>query len=125
MSALVDDVLSFLRGHSLVKSVRVVNFDETPAGNLELKIRCRLVKGYQFQAWLHNEPAFQDYACQLFTNLSIMRWDNAPHYPNIPTAPHHFHDERGQVSASPLSGKPLKDLRSVLSEIEKWLSMPV
>jgi len=39
-----------------------------------------------------------------------------------PTAPHHFHNEVGDVSESPLSGRPLKDLRKVLSEIEKWLS---
>jgi hypothetical protein len=122
MSALTDDLLKFLRGHPLVKSVRVVNYDETPAGKLELKIRCRLAKDYHLQIWLHHEPTFEDYAYQLFADRHILRWDNAPHYPRISTAPHHFHDELGKVSESPLSGKPLKDLEKVLSEIEKWLS---
>ena len=122
MTGLADDLLNLLREHPLVKSVRVVNYDETPAGKLELKIRCRLIQDYQFQVWLHYEPTFHDYAYQLFTRRPLLRWDNSPHYPDVPTAPHHFHNEVGDVSESPLSGRPLKDLRKVLSEIEKWLS---
>jgi len=87
-----------------------------------LKIRGHLSGNYQFQLWLHHEPTFQDYAYQLFTDRPILRWDNAPHYPNISIAPHHFHNEANQVSASPLSGEPLKDLPCVLTEIERWLS---
>jgi hypothetical protein len=60
MTALVDELLNLLHGHPLVKNVRVVNVDETPAGKFELKIRCRLIKNYQLQVWLHHEPTFQD-----------------------------------------------------------------
>ncbi|MBE7470561.1 MAG: hypothetical protein DPW09_31860 [Anaerolineae bacterium] len=122
MAAIADDLLNLLRQHVLVQNVRVVNYDETPLGKLELKIRCRLAKNYQLQVWLHHEATFQDYAYQLFTDHPILRWDNAPHYPQISTAPHHFHDEIGQVGDSPLSGKPLEDLKIVLAEIEKWLA---
>jgi len=122
MAALVDDLLKILQGSSLVRSVRIVNYDETPAGKLELKIRCRLIKDYRLQIWLHEEPNFRDYAYQLFTNHPILRWDNAPHYPNISTAPHHLHDKEGRVCDSPLSGRSLSDLKKVLREIEKWLS---
>jgi len=122
MPALVDDLLGLLREHSLIKSVRVINYDETPAGKLELKIRCRLGTSYRFQIWLHYEPTVQDYAYQLFTDHPILRWDNAPHYPHILTAPHHFHDEQGKVGESLLDGRPLEDLKRVLSEIEEWLS---
>lgn len=76
---------------------------------------------YQFQIWLHHELVFQDYAYQLFTDQPLLRWDNAPHYPDISTAPHHFHDENNTVSESPLTGKAPPDLKRVLSEIEKWL----
>lgn len=123
MTALVSDLLKLLREHPLVKSARVVNYDETPAGKLELKVRCRLVKDYQLQVWLHHEPSFQDYAYQFFTDRQILGWDNSPHYPDIPTAPHHFHNEVGKVGESPLTGRPLKDLKKVLGEIEKWLSL--
>lgn len=124
MTALVEDLLNLLREHALVKGVRVVNYDETPAGKLELKIRCRLIRGFQLQVWLHCGPNLCDYAYQLFTNRPLLRWDNSPHYPDIPTAPHHFHNELGGVSESRLSGKPLRDLRKVLSEIERCLSRP-
>lgn len=42
MAAIADDLLNLLRQHVLVQNVRVVNYDETPLGKLELKIRCRL-----------------------------------------------------------------------------------
>ncbi len=122
MAALVNDLLDLLQKNSLVKSVRIVNYDETPAGKLELKIRCRLIKSCKLQIWLHEETNFRDYAYQLFTDHPILRWDNSPHYPNISSAPHHMHNEEGEVQASPLSGRPLQDLKKVLREIEKWLS---
>ena len=73
MHKLADGLLQILRQHPLVTQVRVVNYDETPSGKLELKIRCRLIKPYQLQVWLHHEAAFQDYAFQLFTNNPILR----------------------------------------------------
>lgn len=122
MSALVDNLLDFLRGQPLIKSVRVINLDESPAGSLEAKIRCKLAEEYQLQIWLHHDSDSEDYAYQLFTDKPILRWDNAPHYPHIATAPHHFHDEKNKVSDSPLTGKPLKDIKRVMIEIEKWLT---
>jgi len=122
MSALTDAILSLLRAHPLITSVRVINFDETPFGKVELKVRCRIVGKYQLQVWLHHEPGFRDYAFQLFTDRPILRWDNSPHYPNISTAPHHFHNQNEEVSESPLTGRPVEDLKQVMDEIEKWLS---
>lgn len=122
MNPLVDAILRLLREYPLVTAVRVVNFDETPTGKLELKIRCRLAGIYQLQLWLHHEPAFQDYAYQLFTDRPILRWDNSPHYPDVRTAPHHFHRQDEEVGESPLTGNPLEDLRLVMDEIGKWLS---
>lgn len=123
MHALVEDLLKTLRGHVLVKSVRIVNYDETPTGKLEVKIRSRLVKDYQLQVWLHHEPTFQDYAYQLFTDRALLRWDNAPHYPNVVTSPHHFHNEHNEVIGSQLTGQPRHDLKKVLTEIETWLKV--
>jgi hypothetical protein len=121
MHALINDLLKTLHGYSLVKNVRLTSYDETPAGKLEVKIRCRLIGDYQFQIWLHHEPHSQDYAYQFFSDQPPLRWDNAPHYPRIVTAPHHFHDENNQVGESQLVGNVLQDLNIVLSEIKKWL----
>lgn len=122
MNTLVEDLLHTLRDCSLVKSTRIVNYDETPSGKLEVKIRCHLLRDYRFQVWLHIEPAFQDYAYQLFTDRPLLRWDNAPHYPRISTSPHHFHDENNQVGESPLDGDPRQDLALVLAHMEQWFA---
>jgi len=45
------------------------------------------------------------------------RWDNAPHYPNLPNAPHHVHSENDSVRA--VTSVP--DLSFVVREIEKAL----
>ena len=121
MNTLAGELLAILRRHALVRSARVVAFDETPSGRVELKIRCRLQGGYQFQVWLHVEPTSLDYAYQLFTQQPLLRWDNAPHYPKIATAPHHFHDAQGVVDRSPLCGNPSMDLPVVMAEITSWL----
>ncbi len=123
--ALMDGLLKILQTHQLVKRVRVVNYDETPAGKLEVKLRCQLVENYHFQIWVHYEPNSQDYSYQLFTDHPILRWDNAPHYPNIPSAPHHFHDENNVVSPSPLTGNMNQDLILVLREIETWMKSKI
>jgi hypothetical protein len=121
MHALPNNLLKALHGHSFVKNVRLMSYDETPTGKLEVKIRCRLIGDYQFQIWLHHELHYQDYAYQFFSDQPLLRWDNAPHYPNIATAPHHFHDENNKVRESPLTGNLLQDLDIVLSEIKEWL----
>lgn len=53
MPVRVEALLQLLRGSPLVRRIRVVDYDETPAGSLELKLRCQLVNGHQFQVWLH------------------------------------------------------------------------
>ena len=121
MNALVDDLLGTLRTNALVKNTRIVHYDETPSGKLEVKIRCQLPKSRQLQIWIHVEPEFQDYAYQVFTTVPLLRWDNAPHYSHLPTAPHHFHDERGRIHHSPLTGNIAQDLRTVLQEIADWM----
>jgi hypothetical protein len=124
----LPDLLAFLEAQRLVESLRVLVYDETPWGKTELKVRCRLSKRsgmgdrYELQVWLHHEPALQDYAYQLFADRPLLRWDNAPHYPHVTSAPHHFHNEINQVFESPLSGDPLTDLPKVLDEIERWIA---
>ena len=62
MNNLVDDILEILRTHALVKATRVVYYDETPSGRLEVKIRSELPKNHKLQIWIHIEPESLDYA---------------------------------------------------------------
>ena len=43
----------------------------------------------------------------------VFRYDNAPHFPHLPTAPHHKHVGEIEVVAA-----DAPDLQSVLKEIE-------
>jgi hypothetical protein len=45
----------------------------------------------------------------------IFRYDNAPHYPNIPTYPHHKH------VGSTVQPSSIPDLSEVLSEVEQMI----
>jgi len=121
MQAIVDDILSILESDALIESARIVNYDETPSGKLEARIRCQLPKKHLLQIWIHLEPEALDYAYQLFTTVPLLRWDNAPHYGHLTSAPHHFHDEQGDIYDSPLTGNVKRDLRIVLGEIRKWM----
>jgi len=71
VNPLVNEVLVILEQHALVKATRVVNYDETPSGRLEVKIRCDLSKSHQLQVWIHTEPESLDYAYQLFTTVPL------------------------------------------------------
>jgi hypothetical protein len=121
MNKIVDEILEILEGNELIQSTRVVNYDETPSGRLEAKLRTQLPKYHTLQIWIHIEPESLDYAYQLFTTVPLLRWDNSPHYGNLPNAPHHFHDENGKVRESSLTGNIKRDLKIVLKEIAKWM----
>jgi hypothetical protein len=47
VNALVDELLDILETHAQVKAARVVYYDETPMGKLEVKIRCDLPKSHK------------------------------------------------------------------------------
>ena len=49
----------------------------------------------------------------------IFRYDNSPHYPDLPNAPHHKHAGENDVSSSPA----IPDLFSVLREIEELIEL--
>lgn len=80
MNKIVDDILELLEENELVQNTRVVNYDETPSGRLEAKLRSQLPKSHTLQIWIHIEPKSLDYAYQLFTTVPLLRWDNSPHY---------------------------------------------
>lgn len=47
MNTLVEQLLDALRTHRLLKNVRLLTYDETPSGKLEIKIRCQVSKNFQ------------------------------------------------------------------------------
>ena len=64
-----------------------------------------------------------DFAYQLFKeDRPLLRWDNKEEFRSLKTHPHHHHDDRGNIQASPLAGDPQADILFVLREIEKFLA---
>lgn len=47
----------------------------------------------------------------------VKRWDNAPHHPNLPNAPHHIHSRDGSIQ----DAKQIPDILLVIVEIEQVL----
>ena len=46
-----------------------------------------------------------------------LRFNNAPHFDSIETAPHHFHDANGTVRASPITGVTPENIQAIFQFI--------
>lgn len=66
-----------------------------------LRVRCTLINGDFLEVALHmvlqdEQVLLDDYRCQWMNDdRSILRrrWDNSPHFPDLPGFPHHCHVE--------------------------------
>jgi hypothetical protein len=105
---------ALLEASPKVVAFRVLDNDPIDEANFLFKIRCELTSGASLQIRLHATSGLVRYSYQELSHRPLRRWDNAPHYPSLPTFPHHHHDVNGAVSESPLSGEPLLDLPRVL-----------
>jgi hypothetical protein len=59
-----------------------------------LRVRAELIDGsllYVREAIFPRTSKYS-YHCQTSTGEMLLRWDNAPHHPEIPPHPHHKHD---------------------------------
>lgn len=75
------------------------------ATRANLRIRIRFTKGYLLEL---NETVTVDadklvaldyrYHCQNGQNILLFRYDNAPHFPDLATFPHHKHLPNGTVA---------------------------
>ena len=114
-------IISHLKSNPLISSLKVVEIDEIFTRSV-LRIRCNLLPSfYHFDIRLIQTEIETIYSYQLYTDHPIVRWDNAPHYPEIPTLPHHFHNKEGKVEVSPLQGSIFDDLDNVLKMIKSIL----
>ncbi len=110
----LTDVQTLLTRWREIQHVRVLDYESDVGIIVMYKIRCDLPSGYNLQIRLRQRGHAIEYSYQLFTNVPIIRWDNAPHHPAIATYPHHFHNEKDEVCSSNLSGNPLTDLQQVI-----------
>jgi len=114
-------IISHLKSKPLISSLKIVVIDEVFTRSV-LRLRCNLLpSSYYFDIRLIQTENETIYSYQLYTDYPIVRWDNAPHFPDIKTFPHHFYNIKGEVEASPLQGSVLEDLDDVLKKIKNIL----
>ena len=116
-----DKLQSFLKTSPFVHDAKI-SLDDRDAlwflrGDVYFIDNSRL----HFRELYFQEPQFYKksyvYHYQDESEKLIFRYDNAPHYPNLESAPHHKHlDNRKVISAS------IADMEEVIKEIEIIIS---
>ena len=103
----VQDILDALSSSEVVEEMEVVVLVQEP-GRQALRAVAKLEGGYVLHI---NEALGRDfrrysYHAQKEENM-VRRWDNAPHWPEVKTFPHHLHIE---------SEKKVSEFREVFVE---------
>jgi hypothetical protein len=115
-----SEIVSYLKSVSFVSSLSILSIDEVLTRSV-LRIRCDLLpSSHHLDIRLIQTENETVYSFQLYTDRPIVRWDNA-HFPGISTFPHHYHNSRGEVEASPLQGTAFEDLDHFLKVIKDIL----
>jgi len=89
--------------------------------HLMTKWRIQLKGGYAPDFYFNATSGKYSYTLSQNDNR-VLGWDNAPHHPNQPNYPHHFHDTDGNIVPSQLNGDPEHDLEIVRAEVERVLA---
>ena len=116
--ALLDDLLARMRATPELSDIQIVENEAVDDETFVFKIHASILPNY-LQIRFLADKNFERYSFQLYSDRPLLRWDNAPHYPDLPNSPHHFHDQNGNVSPSALTGNLLHDFDIVIVEIKK------
>ncbi|MBI4648986.1 MAG: hypothetical protein HY738_20950 [Bacteroidia bacterium] len=117
-----ETVISFLENHFLVTNIISIFTDELLTKGT-YRIKCQLIPSkLKFEIRYVVTEKDLIYSYQLFDKTPLIRWDNAPHYPNIKTHPHHYHDLQGNVNISNLTGDYEKDLQIVFQKLSEFIA---
>jgi len=116
-----EQLLALLDESPIIKGYRTVELKIVDQETFSVKVRAKITDEFSLQIRYLQDEEFVRYSYQLFTTRAILRWDNAEHFPEISSFPHHFHDEEGKRHGSKLKGELLSDVQVVLVEVEKYL----
>lgn len=122
LTLLLGTLMTKIQTSPVCKRAIVVETKIFSSDQFFFKIRADFSGGNNFQARVYYNQEHIDYAYQLFKDVPLLRWDNKEEFQNIPTFPHHYHDEHGNVKPSSLIGVPTNDIDIVLDEISGFIS---
>lgn len=113
---MVGQIIAALRRSPLVKDVEILAFVEEKSVQF-LRVRAEIRDGsvlYVRELLLADHSKYS-YHWQAQTGELLLRWDNAPHHPTLPTYPDHKHEgERLEPSARASIEAVLAELETVL-----------
>jgi hypothetical protein len=95
------EIFKWLDDKSFVSSFKINDFRQTDV-SYYLNVEVQFVDQSVLYAREFVEPSKRKYAFhwQTIDGALISRWDNAPHFPNLLTHPHHRHTAGGEVENS-------------------------
>ncbi|MGV8175910.1 MAG: toxin-antitoxin system TumE family protein [Methanothrix sp.] len=86
-----QDILDALSSCEIVQDIAVIVLVEEP-GKQALRAKASLKEGYVLYVTEAFGKDFRSYSYHLQKNEKmVQRWDNAPHWPEMKTFPHHIH----------------------------------
>lgn len=118
VEAFLEGEYAVLLSHPAVRSVELVRSSVNRLDGY-LRARCTLIHGDYLEIATHiiisgKDAAIDDYRYQWMDADQIQlrrRWDNTPHFPNLPGFPHHCHIGSGSAvePSSPMNLVQLLD----------------
>ena len=120
--ALLDDLLARMRATPELRDIQVLENEAVDDETFVFKIHASILPNY-LQIRFLADKNIERYSFQLYSDHPLLRWDNAPHYPNLQNSPHHFHNQSGNVFPSALTGNLLDDFDIVIAEVKKFMSL--
>jgi hypothetical protein len=121
LPSLLAVLTAALQTHPLCKKVIVLETKEFSPTQFFFKVRAELAGESRLHVRVYYNRGHIDYAYQFLIDVPLLRWDNKEEFRHLATFPHHHHDEKGNVSPSPLGGDPIVDLPIVLQNISTFL----
>jgi len=109
-----QEILDALSGSDIVQKIDVIVLVEEP-GKQALRARATLKNDFTLHVTEAFGKGFRSYSYHLQKNEKLVRrWDNAPHWPQMKTFPHHLH----LTSEKVVQECPEVFIKDVLLEIE-------
>lgn len=123
LSSFLGTLMAALQSHPICEHATVLETKVFSSDQFFLKVRAKLTGENKLQARIYYNHGHIDYAYQLFAEFPILRWDNKEEFRHLETYPHHYHDEKGNVKPSRLTGDPARDINIVLHDVSGFLSV--
>ena len=113
---MLGQIIAALRRNPLVRDLEIMELVEEESVQF-LRAKAEIVDGsllYVRELFFPDHSKYS-YHWQTQTGEMLLRWDNAPHHPEIPTHPHHKHEgERIGPSARVSVEEVLAELAAML-----------